>query len=86
MAKMTAKEIICFADKEAREKGLSQMQWGKEAGLDPYGKTISRAYFKSDCKLSVCIKMLNSLGYELVVQKGDEIIIDIGSQAAAGHQ
>ena len=67
---MTARELILFADKKAREKGWTQAQWSHEAGFDQYGKAISRTVNRGNCKLTTLIRMLKALGYELSITEG----------------
>ena len=66
---MTSRELIVLADKIRQEQGLTQTEWSRRAGFDIYGKNISNAYARGDCKLSVITEMLRPLGYELRIEK-----------------
>ena len=69
---MTERELIIQADKIRRDKGMSQAEWSRQAGLDDFGKTVSRNFFNGNCKLSTMVKLLRPLGYEIqIVEKED---------------
>lgn len=61
--------LLMVVDQIAKEQGLTQQRFAQEAGLDDTGKTISRAIYRNDCKLSVFLRMVNAIGYELVLRK-----------------
>lgn len=68
---VTARELIVNADRIAKERGLTQAEWCKRAGLDEVGVAVSRTYKRGDCKLTTMVKLLKPLGYELkIVRKG----------------
>lgn len=68
---ITARELIVNADRIAKERGLTQAEWCKRAGLDEVGVAVSRTYKRGDCKLTTMVKLLKPLGYELeIVRKG----------------
>ena len=68
---VTARELIVDADRIAKERGLTQAEWCKRAGLDEVGVAVSRTYKRGDCKLTTMVKLLEPLGYELeIVRKG----------------
>ena len=69
---MDARELLVKADGIAREMGLTQAEWCRRAGYDIYGKRISRAYARGDCKLTTLATLLRPLGYELVIKKQEE--------------
>ena len=68
---MDARELIIEADRIRQEKGLSQAEWSRVAGLDDCGMAVSRAYNKGNCKLTVLTKLVHSLGYDLVITRKD---------------
>ena len=67
----TARELITQADRIRREEfgGMSQAEWSRQAGLDDFGKTVSRNFFSGNCKLSTMVMLLRPLGYELKIEK-----------------
>lgn len=69
---MTARELIVEADKLRTEQGMTQAEWCRQAGYDEYGKLISNAYKRGNCKLSVLLNLLRPLGYELKIQKREK--------------
>lgn len=71
---MTARELIIQADKIRREEfgGMSQAEWSRQAGLDDFGKTVSRNFFTGNCKLSTMVMLLRPLGYELKITKRED--------------
>lgn len=68
---MTARDLIIQADQIRRDefKGMSQAEWGRQAGFDDFGKAVSRTYFRGNCKLSTLVMLLRPLGYELKIEK-----------------
>lgn len=66
---MTSRELIVMADKIRQDQHLTQTEWSRRSGFDIYGKCISNAYARGDCKLSVITQMLKPLGYELKIEK-----------------
>lgn len=66
---VTARELIVNADRIAKERGLTQAEWCKRAGLDEVGVAVSRTYKRGDCKLTTMVKLLKPLGYELKIVK-----------------
>lgn len=69
---MEARELISYADRLAREAGLTQAEWCRRAGFDEFGKLVSNTHRRGNCKLSVLEKLLRPLGYELrIVKKGE---------------
>ena len=66
---MTARDLIVEADKLRQEHGLTQSEWCKQAGFDEYGKLVSNAYKRGNCKLTVLMALLRPLGYELQIRK-----------------
>ena len=69
---MTSRELIVEADKLRQEQGLTQAEWCRTSGYDEYGKLISNAYKRGNCKLSVLLNLLRPLGYELTIQKREK--------------
>ena len=70
---MDARELISYADRLARDKGLTQAEWSRRAGFDEFGKLISNTFNRGNCKLSVMAQLLKPLGYELRIEKQEEI-------------
>lgn len=66
---MDARELIVMADKIRQEQNLTQTEWSRRAGYDIYGKLISNAYARGDCRLSVITQLLQPLGYTLEIRK-----------------
>ena len=66
---MDARELIVMADKIRQEQNLTQTEWSRRAGYDIYGKLISNAYARGDCRLSVITQLLQPLGYTLEITK-----------------
>ena len=69
---MDARELISYADRLARDKGLTQAEWSRRAGFDEFGKLISNTFNRGNCKLSVMAQLLKPLGYELRIEKQEE--------------
>lgn len=66
---MTARDLIVEADKLRQDQGLTQAEWCRVAGYDEYGKLISNAYKRGNCKLTVLMNLLRPLGYELTIRR-----------------
>lgn len=66
---MTARELIVEADKLRQDRGMTQAEWCRQAGYDEYGKLISNAYKRGNCKLTVLMNLLKPLGYELCIRR-----------------
>lgn len=66
---MNARELIVESDRIRQEKGLSQAEWGRQAGFDECGKAVSRTFFRGNCKLTTMVRLLKPLGYELKIEK-----------------
>lgn len=69
---MEANELICQADRIAREQGLTQTDWCRRSGYDQYGKLVSNMFRRGDCKLTVLTQLLKPLGYELRIAKKED--------------
>lgn len=70
---MNARDLIVQADKIRQEKGLSQAEWGRQSGLDEFGKAVGRTYYRGNCKLETMIMLLRPLGYELRIMERDDM-------------
>ena len=70
---MTARDLIVEADKIRQEKGMSQAEWGRQAGLDEFGKAVGRTYYRGNCKLSTMVMLLRPLGYEIKIMKVEDM-------------
>lgn len=70
---MDARELIVQADKIRQDQHLTQTEWSRRSGYDEYGKIISNAYARGDCKLTVITQLLHSLGYELTITKLEDL-------------
>ena len=70
---MTARELIIQADKIRQERAMSQAEWGRQAGLDEWGKAVGRTYYRGNCKLTTLIRLLKPLGYELRIEKTEDL-------------
>lgn len=70
---MTARELIIQADKIRQEREMSQAEWGRQAGLDEWGKAVGRTYYRGNCKLTTLIRLLKPLGYELRITKTEDL-------------
>ena len=70
---MTSRELIVQADRIRQEKGISQAEWGRQAGLDEWGKAVGRTYYRGNCKLSTMAMLLEPLGYELRIVKVEDM-------------
>lgn len=69
---MTARDLIVEADKLRQDQGMTQSEWCKRAGFDEYGKLVSNAYKRGNCKLTVIMALLRPLGYELRIMRREE--------------
>lgn len=69
---MEVRQLIVQADRIAREQGLTQARWSREAGLDSFGKRISNAYRRGNCDLDTFSRLLAPLGYEAVIVKSEK--------------
>ena len=69
---MDARSYLLQIDTIARQKGLTQKEFCRRAGLDEDGKGVSRAFFRGDCKLSTFLQMTRALGLELVLKKEED--------------
>lgn len=69
---MNARELISKADGIARGQGLTQAEWCRRAGFDEFGKAVSNAHKRGNCKLSVFARLLEPLGYEVRIVKKEE--------------
>ena len=69
---MTAGEFIRTLDSIRISRGLTQAEWSRRAGYDEFGKLISRAYFRGNCKLSTAIRLAGALGYNLTLTPTEE--------------
>lgn len=70
---MDARELIVQADRIRQDQHLTQTEWSRRSGYDEYGKIISNAYARGDCKLTVITQLLHSLGYELTITKLEDL-------------
>lgn len=71
---MNARSLIMESDRIAREQGLSQSAWSRDAGHARNGQTVSRIISKGDCRISTMLSLLEPLGYELTItKKGGEL-------------
>ena len=64
-----ARKLIVEADRIARNQGLSQAAWSRKAGFDEFGKMVSNTMSRGNCKISVFLKLLEPLGYEITLTK-----------------
>lgn len=69
---MDARGLITAADRIAREQGLTQAEWCRQAGFDQFGKLVSNTFKRGNCKLSVLAQLLKPLGYELQIVKQED--------------
>lgn len=69
---MDARELISYADRLAREEGLTQAEWCRRAGFDEFGKLVSNTHRRGNCKLTVLAQLLKPLGYELRIVKRED--------------
>ena len=66
---MNTRDLIMEADRIAHGQGLTQAEWCRRAGFDQFGKMISNTVNRGDCKLSVFLQLLRSIGCELEISK-----------------
>ena len=69
---MDARQLICQADRIARDQGMTQAEWSRQAGFDEFGKLISNTHRRGNCKVSVLSQLLKPLGYELKIVKRED--------------
>lgn len=68
-----ARALIVQADQIRQDQDITQAEWCRRAGFDEFGKLVSNTYSRGNCKVSVMIRLLAALGYELrIVKKEDE--------------
>lgn len=64
MERMKARDAI---DKIKKERGVTQAELAKLAGMT--GQTTVSEYLKRDMKISVFVRLVNALGYDVVLKK-----------------
>ena len=69
---MDARQLITQADEIRRNEGITQAEWCRRAGFDEYGKLVSNSFRRGNCKLSVFLQLLKSLGYGIMIVKQAE--------------
>ena len=69
---MTARDYLVRLDSAARDLGMTQAEFCRRAGLDEFGKGLSRAYFRGDCKLSMFLRLARAAGYEVTLSRREE--------------
>ena len=69
---MDARQLITQADEIRRDEGITQAEWCRRAGFDEYGKLVSNSFRRGNCKLSVFLQLLKSLGYGIMIVKQEE--------------
>lgn len=62
---MDSQQLLYEADRISKGKGLTQAEWCRQAGFDQFGKLISNALNRGDCKLKVFLQLLKPLGYQV---------------------
>ena len=62
---MEAREILVLLDTERQRQGMTQAEWSRRAGYDEFGKFVSRAFFRGDCKLSTLVRLARPLGIDI---------------------
>lgn len=68
----TAREGVNELDKKRRAEGMSQKKISELANTPDVGQQYYRMYGSGDVRLSLFIRFLHALGYELmIVQKED---------------
>ena len=60
------------ADHIRQDQDITQAEWCRRAGFDEFGKLVSNTYSRGNCKVSVMIRLLAALGYELRIVKQEE--------------
>ena len=66
---MDARQLITLADEIRRDEGITQAEWCRRAGFDEFGKLVSNTFRRGNCKLSVFLQLLKSLGYGIAIVK-----------------
>ena len=69
---MIAEEIIAFIDGERMRQRVSQSKISERAGMDDLGQKYARMWGNGDGKISVCLKFLHALGYDIEIVKGEK--------------
>lgn len=64
-----ARALIVQADQIRQDQDITQAEWCRRAGFDEFGKLVSNTYSRGNCKVSVMIRLLAALGYELRIVK-----------------
>lgn len=67
-----ARALIVQADQIRQDQDITQAEWCRRAGFDEFGKLVSNTYSRGNCKVSVMIRLLAALGYELKIVKREE--------------
>lgn len=62
---MDAREFIVELDGIRVKRGMTQAEWSRQAGYDEFGKLVSRAFNRGNCKLSTAMRLARPLGYEV---------------------
>lgn len=66
-----AHSLITEAVTIAQAQGLTKAEWCRRAGFDEFGKVICNATKRGDIKLEAFSKLLEALGYEIIIAKKD---------------
>ena len=66
-----ARALIVQADQIRQDQDITQAEWCRRTGFDEVGKLVSNTYSRGNCKVSVMIRLLAALGYELRIVKKD---------------
>ena len=69
---MDARQLITQADRLRQDEGITQAEWCRRAGFDEFGKLVSNTFRRGNCKLSVLLQLLKSLGYGIMIVKQEE--------------
>ena len=69
---MNARQLIVQADEIRRNMDMTQAEWSRAAGFDEYGKLVSNTFKRGNCKLSVFLQLLRTLGYGVEIVKQEE--------------
>ena len=69
---MDARQLITQADRLRQDEGITQAEWCRRAGFDEFGKLVSNTFRRGNCKLSVFLQLLKSLGYVIMIVKQEE--------------
>ena len=67
----TARDGVDELDALRREQGISQMKISDLADTPDVGQQYARMYGRGDVMLSKYLRFLRSLGYRLMIVKGD---------------